>query len=1012
MKKVFLLPIALSLFVTIRIISINETTVQSSRINTMMHNMAARFAAFKQYISPKKETIIKQHIPAEPSINFQISYDPATKILMLTKPIQQNFSDVIAYRFSPHKKYFIIYKYTSSGISTRATGEFIGKKTSGRTIMLLIDPMTGKTIASFDPGNILTDSFDPHENFLLIAGARKPWGTLLGLSKPSTAHTSPIINYREASDTGNILQYEIFDLTSQSKNTVIKTLENIQAIQFNDSSELIVKYDDNEIEKIAFQPKVSLLRTLMNNIIPGYFTTLETKTSAIPLNKEKEYQLIGATYNEKHKIFDLTTLSNKKNSFKSINWYRISPQKKIILINSPITGMIEGMKRFTETSDNTNTILIDTETGDQLDSLHNLITYEFNADETRLITFYTATGIISNDPSPKYRLIDTRSNLSSTERIIKEYDDATFAYFEKQENSPKEKLIVYNRNQQKIEYDPVTGIKFEEIKKREEEKNTQLAEEKLEREQKEAKEKIEKEKEEKFNLLTPEKQKQLRKEELPQSEIKKRKEYLSPTTAVITRGIPSVLQIGSELAGQAQEYGSEIRSTITTKLSNLAQGWLTYFMPPKTEQTVDESFEKVKNDIEKIKKHEEQKTAATVEDIEEVISPAIQTETERTLQQPVVSLVQNTTILDQLISKLDPSQWPDWNKKQLEVLEPIKPQLEKAINDIIQTTWKNHGTTIVNFATQISLAAMINSLVALSSQKNLATLNTNELLLAGLQCISAQLITTTGKLLLNPPQAKTALSLTSPHNLNNALILPTIQSENYQLKLPISFVGSIKQWIVEKATTTAGTILKQNDEIAQKIKNIDVQQLTTITGMSTNNALIATVTPYIQQAITNEKLSLALKEIGWILFQSAALGGLYWSLGLGHINTSASEALSYSVLVSATQGSLAALATLTNATTPGAVLTITPPLPHEQLAIAGAANSETIPPSQQEVTQAMYQEATKVIIDENEKSGGLFQTLKQGSAALGSVISSRISNWWGGMSEALATLQEIEPIPL
>jgi len=135
----------------------------------------------------------------------------------LDAPVQEIFNDVVAYQLSPNKKYFIIHQKTITGAATRALGRFLGAKTSARIQMILIDTYTGKTIASFDPGNIIMYALDPSEELLLIAGTKKPWGTLLGLSGPSALHKSKIINYRQPSETGAILQYDIYDLHQKQK---------------------------------------------------------------------------------------------------------------------------------------------------------------------------------------------------------------------------------------------------------------------------------------------------------------------------------------------------------------------------------------------------------------------------------------------------------------------------------------------------------------------------------------------------------------------------------------------------------------------------------------------------------------------------------------------------------------------------------------------------------------------------------------------------------------------------
>jgi len=119
------------------------------------------------------------------------------------------------------------------------------------------------------------------------------------------------------------------------------------------------------------------------------------------------------------------------------------------------------------------------------------------------------------------------------------------------------------------------------------------------------------------------------------------------------------------------------------------------------------------------------------------------------------------------------------------------------------------------------------------------------------------------------------------------------------------------------------------------------------------------------------------------------------------------------MILGMTQGTLTNLAALMNKTTPGAILTISSIPFSQQIAAITSANIATTPQAALTgVFQAVATQATNFIIDESEKYGGLWETLQKGKTALGQAISSRWSNIWDSISEAFATIQDIEPLPI
>jgi hypothetical protein len=403
--------------------------------------------------------------------NLKLTYDPTSKIMSLASPIQKKIHDVVSYKLSPRKKYLIIHQETIEGATTRIMGEFFGKL-GKRTQILLINPRTGELITSFDVGKLLTYAMDPSEDLLLIARPKKSWNAPFGKNKPSNVHASSVSGFREPSATGAILQYEIFDLTSQQKNISIKTIENVQAIQFNKSHELLVRYDDETIEKIKFQRNTSFFSKIINTIMPSYFTTKWNIILSTPTETEKE-NLIGTMYDEKHKTLKLTIPELKETKdFKKINSYHLSPQINFIMIDSPVTGIIATQKKISGASEDTDTTFIDLQHDVKNKTFSNVISYEWNHDETRLIIFCTQIGLFGADSKPTYQLFDTLS-----QKLLKTFENIHFAYFDKTDKVQAEKLILIDEQGKIITCDPHSGISYAEIEKLQEKESSNFKQE-------------------------------------------------------------------------------------------------------------------------------------------------------------------------------------------------------------------------------------------------------------------------------------------------------------------------------------------------------------------------------------------------------------------------------------------------------------------------------------------------------------------------------------------------------
>src|SRR5579863_9761285 len=144
---------------------------------------------------------------------------------------------------------------------------------------------------------------------------------------------------------------------------------------------------------------------------------------------------------------------------------------------------------------------------------------------------------------------------------------------------------------------------------------------------------------------------------------------------------------------------------------------------------------------------------AKVEPIEEINSPAIEKEKAEVVRKQLTSLVKHVKELDTIIAQLPPAEWPLWQEKQTKLLEPATPALKNAIQQSIQSSWREHGTAILTLAIQATGMGMTGALSAFATQYtkiatgNRAALDTDALLISFLTYASAHLISASNKLL-------------------------------------------------------------------------------------------------------------------------------------------------------------------------------------------------------------------------------------------------------------------------
>ncbi len=493
------------------------------------------------------------------------------------------------------------------------------------------------------------------------------------------------------------------------------------------------------------------------------------------------------------------------------------------------------------------------------------------------------------------------------------------------------------------------------------------------------------------------------------------KSFFSPKTSSPT--------ISTNLAMQLQTVSKPLEGMIPAQAQNIEELF----------KNVDEAFKKVAQSLAMIqqsvqKPKVEQKlkfnfeqlaNKAKKQPIEEIDSPAIQAEQTSNAEQQLAQIVRNVKALDIAIGQLPATDWQRWQEKQTALLTPATPALQNLIKESIESNWKQHGAAILKIAIESTNMGITGALGVFAAQYakmatgNIETLDTDALLVTFLTYASAALIEKTNTLLTSNPAVQSTITAGETNILFQAILAPSVQNKTYQFRMPL-FRGVIDSLIMNEAYAVMNKMLEPDGAITQTIKNINIKEiLLGKKGAPSSNMFVSMALPKIKTVINNQKFALALTEVGWIFFQSATLGGLFWAAGLGYANTSFAESVSNAVLTGMAQGVVANVAALTNNTTPGALVSIsTIPLSQQMVASTGVNIATTPQAVITGVLQAIATEATNFIVNESEKAGGFFESLQKGKEALGSAFSSRWSGAWASITDAWETMQEIEPIPL
>lgn len=451
-------------------------------------------------IMPLLSSENRENIEVPPIVEFIHNADnELSNQLHIISPFERYYHGVISYKFSPSKQYILInIKSNASGV-TRMLGKLPGEVLSPVYTTKLINMRSGKEIKTFEfiePA--IMYEFSPNEKLLLIAGLKKSLGAMIGWTKPSTLHAYQS-GKRAPSDTGEILHYDLFDMDSQS---MLKTLENIQIINFNENNELIVKYDDGFKEKMTFPNKQSLVSNVLSNVFAGSVKEKEIK--------DEDFPIIQTMYDvQKNKTFYLTLPNEKLNSKEEVILcpntisYDFSPQKQYLFIKqlpsrsipaqslesiarnigsgtagylagTSIRGLLGGLPGIITggafapvvgymvgniVSDvRSISSFLTIKNGKIIAVFKNVVTYEFNPDETRLLILCPEEGWIKLGDIPVYQLFDTKNGTK-----IKTFADVQSAYF-------KENELIIRKNGEKISYAPETGDFVEKEEKEEQEK--------------------------------------------------------------------------------------------------------------------------------------------------------------------------------------------------------------------------------------------------------------------------------------------------------------------------------------------------------------------------------------------------------------------------------------------------------------------------------------------------------------------------------------------------------------
>jgi hypothetical protein len=400
------------------------------------------------------------------------------------------------------------------------------------------------------------------------------------------------------------------------------------------------------------------------------------------------------------------------------------------------------------------------------------------------------------------------------------------------------------------------------------------------------------------------------------------------------------------------------------------------------------------------------KTHTKTSDVEEVFSPEIQKEHQQVLQ----SIMKDAQQLNAL-KNLSSNERVALQQAQSLLLDPAaKNALKQTIADTITRSWQQYGKAIAQAAIGIVAAGVSTAAIGLVTQGikigtgNLLALDSNTLLVTGLTSTAYAAITALSQ--------SRVIASTSSGALSEALIIPFLASKSYTITIP-SASGPITSWITNEATEIATRMVEGSGGIGKMLGSINLAQTLLPTPNrqlgTPSNELVSAALPSVRTIVGNQKIASVLTEIGWIVMQSAAVGGTLYMAGFGYAGSTLTESINYAILTGVAQGTLASVITFGRVVSPGAIINIaSAPLAQQALVIAGG----TPQGAATAVIQATVTEVSNVLMNESKKYGGLLPSLQKGKELLGQAISSRWSSTWTAISDAWETIQSIEPLPM
>lgn len=378
-------------------------------------------------------------------------------------------------------------------------------------------------------------------------------------------------------------------------------------------------------------------------------------------------------------------------------------------------------------------------------------------------------------------------------------------------------------------------------------------------------------------------------------------------------------------------------------------------------------------------------------------------------EQLLPSLFEQDKKLSEFISHLSLDDQRELQARQLQILNANKPKIKKILKSAIQKKW----TTIKNIPLlqdigKATLAGMISAANALTQQAlkigtgNLPALNPTQLLIAALNSIFLNVTNTLVKSKFTAPAITQILPAISAATITQAIIRPSLEINSLQIIMP-SIGGTLQSWILMESMAIVNEIVRDNQtEIKNIINNINFREVLLGKPIAPRSAISETILSEIQDIIHHDTISQIILEVGSIVFESAVMGAVLHSLGFGYVTPSTLEAMQYAILNGIAQGALAHIAVLLRKQDPGALLHITAePL---LLTLTGYSKSTAAAAT----IQAIASETIKLLGEIIQETGGIYQALEKGKAALDKSVHSRwqstfamITNGWEKITESI-----------